>query len=59
MPTDYHNKGQTDASNGVNDRPHSHTEELFTWTGSGTAAITQDRADYKAGQDNHDSQKSK
>ena len=54
-----HNKGQTDASKGVYDRPVSHTKELFTWSKSGTREVTEKRRDYQAGRDHHKSQTGK
>jgi hypothetical protein len=54
---DHHNDGQRDASNGEYNRPHSHTEEFFTWSSDGLKEIREDRAAYQQGHDHGKSQK--
>jgi len=53
-----HNQGQTDASNGVHNRPRSHTEELFTVQKDELRKLNSDNRDYYAGRSNHKKQTS-
>lgn len=57
MSNDKHNDGQEDAANGDYNPPHSHLEEVFTWTSEGLNEIREDREQYQKGRDNYKSQK--
>lgn len=57
MSKNYHDEGQEDASEGVYNPPHSHVEELFTWTSDGLEEIREDREQYNDGYHHHESQK--
>ena len=48
-----HNQGQKDASEGKSyERPHSHAEELFTWSSDGLTKLYEDNDAYRRGYDN-------
>lgn len=55
--TDHHNDGQSDRAegNGYN-RPHSHTEELFTWNSDSLKELNSDNKAYGDGWGNADKQ---
>jgi hypothetical protein len=57
MTNNYHNKGQEDASNGKNERPHSHTEEFFTYTKDSLEELNEHNRQYQEGQNHHNNQK--
>jgi hypothetical protein len=57
MPKNHHNQGQEDASNGKNERPHSHTEEFFTYDRDKLRDLHEDNRQYQEGRNHHNSQK--
>jgi len=57
MSQNNHNNGQRDASNGVYNRPVSHTEEAFTWSSNGVKTVNEKLSDYQSGRDHANSQK--
>jgi hypothetical protein len=54
---DHHNEGESDRAdgNGYN-RPHSHTEEFFTWSSDSVKEVNSDNSAYQKGWNNADKQ---